>query len=166
LSQKLTADEVRSAINAAVVAAKNQAYTTVVAVSYPVAGPSYYSGYSYGPSYNRTRSRGRFTPRGTGSRRSWAGNRSGKTTAGIVDDLIQAVDVDACRSVCARSRSGTPPFYCRIVTPGLHLHDGGRDLPEAPRVGPKDQLRGGEWDKAYDKQLRKLRFANGSGSTS
>jgi hypothetical protein len=37
------------------------------------------------------------------------GNRSGKTTAGILDDLIQACDAEALPAYLRPSRSGTPP---------------------------------------------------------
>jgi hypothetical protein len=45
------------------------------------------------------------------------GNRSGKTTVGIVDDLIQAIDHDAVPEHLKQYKLWEPPFYCRIITP-------------------------------------------------
>src|SRR6476620_6304647 len=43
------------------------------------------------------------------------GNRSGKTTAGILDDLIQSVDQDCLPESLQPFKKWQPPFYCRIV---------------------------------------------------
>src|SRR5438309_1374599 len=42
------------------------------------------------------------------------GNRSGKTTAGILDDLIQCVDRDCVPPHLLPYKRWEPPFYCRI----------------------------------------------------
>jgi hypothetical protein len=36
------------------------------------------------------------------------GNRSGKTVAGVVDDLIQAVDEEPCPTTCCPTSAGSP----------------------------------------------------------
>jgi phage terminase large subunit-like protein len=90
------------------------------------------------------------------------GNRSGKTTAGIVDDLIQAVDRDVLSDHLLEAKRWEPPFHCRIVTPDFTSTMEGVVFQKLREWAPKSQLLGGSWDKAYDKQLRKLRFANGS----
>src|SRR2546423_12810673 len=40
------------------------------------------------------------------------GNRSGKTTAGVLDDLIQAVDPEALPGHLRPFKRWDPPFYC------------------------------------------------------
>src|SRR5207244_2278398 len=45
----------------------------------------------------------------------YGGNRSGKTTAGIVDDIIQAIDREIVPSHLLGFKHYEPPFYCRIV---------------------------------------------------
>lgn len=90
------------------------------------------------------------------------GNRSGKTTAGIVDDLIQAVDRECLSEHLRPAKRWEPPFKCRIVTPDFTSTMEGVVFDKLRMLAPKPQLLGGSWEKAYDKQNRKLRFANGS----
>ena len=89
------------------------------------------------------------------------GNRSGKTTGGICDDLIQAIDPDAVPAHLKAYKKWHAPFKCRIVTP-----DFTRTMVAVQeairRWCPKSQLKGGGWDTAYEKSMRVLRFANGS----
>lgn len=92
----------------------------------------------------------------------FGGNRSGKTTAGVVDDLIQAVDRDVVPEHLARFKVWEPPFYCRIVTPDFTSTMEQVVFPKIREWCPRDQLVGGGFDKGYDKQLRMLRFKNGS----
>ena len=89
------------------------------------------------------------------------GNRSGKTTGGICDDLIQAIDPDAVPEHLKEYKKWEAPFKCRIVTPDftrtmIAVQEAIR------RWCPKSQLKGGGWDTAYEKSQRILRFANGS----
>lgn len=90
------------------------------------------------------------------------GNRSGKTTAGIVDDLIQSVDRDSLPEHLRQYKKWEPPFYCRIVCPDFVSTMEGVIFQKIKEWAPKGQLRGGSWESAYDKQLRKLHFTNGS----
>jgi phage terminase large subunit-like protein len=90
------------------------------------------------------------------------GNQSGKTTAGVLDDLIQAVDRESLPEHLRPFKRFEPPFLCRIVTPDFTSTMEGVVFEKLKEWVPKDQLRDGAWDKAYDKQLRKLHFANGS----
>jgi len=92
----------------------------------------------------------------------FGGNRSGKTTAGIVDDLIQAVDGVALPPHLRQYKKWEPPFRCRIVSPDFTSTMEGVVFEKIREWVPKDQLVGGNWEKAYDKQRRVLRFANGS----
>jgi phage terminase large subunit-like protein len=89
------------------------------------------------------------------------GNRSGKTTAGILDDLIQAVDRDCVPQRLLPYKRWEPPFYCRIVVPGFDMLEG-VTFQKLREWAPKDQLVGGRFDKAYEKANRILRFKNGS----
>lgn len=89
------------------------------------------------------------------------GNRSGKTTGGICDDIIQAIDRDAVPAHLLPYKKWEAPFKCRIVTPDftrtmIAVQEAIR------RWCPKSQMKGGGWDTAYEKSQRILRFANGS----
>jgi len=91
----------------------------------------------------------------------FGGNRSGKTTTGIVDDLIQCVDTNVLPEALRKYKRWEPPFYCRIVSPKFGINEG-VVLDKLRDLCPKDQLHGDRFDKAYDKVHRKLRFKNGS----
>lgn len=91
----------------------------------------------------------------------FGGNGAGKTAIGIVDDLIQLVDEDVLPDRLRRYKRWQPPFYLRICAPKLAVIDG-VILEKLREMTPKGQLRGGSFDKAYDKVNRKLHFANGS----
>jgi hypothetical protein len=91
------------------------------------------------------------------------GNRSGKSTATVVDCLIQAIDLDQVPGHLASYRiwpKGTK-FKCRFITP-----DYGKpfqSLVEAIQLWvPPSQLRGGSWEAAYKDKDHILFFANGS----
>jgi hypothetical protein len=90
------------------------------------------------------------------------GNRSGKTTAGIVDDLIQAVDEGCLPAELREFKKWQPPFFCRILTPDFTSTMEGVVFEAIREWVPRSQLKGGGWDKAYNKQLRRLDFKNGS----
>src|ERR1700743_1490742 len=90
------------------------------------------------------------------------GNRSGKTTAGILDDLIQAVDRDCLPEHLAGFKHWEPPFYCRIIVPDFTSTLEGVIFEKLREWAPRAQLAGGEFGKAYDKTRRKLCFKNGS----
>lgn len=90
------------------------------------------------------------------------GNRSGKTTAGIVDDLVQAVDRECLPEHLRPFKRWEPPFHCRIITPDFTSTMEGVIFEKLREWAPRGQLVGGEFGRAYDKQLRKLHFKNGS----
>ncbi len=90
------------------------------------------------------------------------GNRSGKTTAGILDDLIQAVDEDCLPEHLKPYKRWDPPFHCRIIVPDFTSTLEGVIFQKLREWAPKDQLAGDEFDKAYDKSRRKLNLKNGS----
>lgn len=91
------------------------------------------------------------------------GNRSGKSTATVVDCLIQAIDLDQVPEHLKPYRiwpKGTK-FKCRFITP-----DYGKpfqSLCEAIQLWvPPSQLKGGSWETAYKDKEHILYFANGS----
>lgn len=90
------------------------------------------------------------------------GNRSGKTTAGIVDDLIQSLDVSDVPVHLRGFKRWEPPFFCRVVTPDLGQTLSQVILQKIREWCPPGALEGGSLDKAFDQRLRVLRFANGS----
>jgi phage terminase large subunit-like protein len=92
----------------------------------------------------------------------YGGNRSGKTTAGILDDLIQTVDDSVVPDHLKPYKWGRPPFYCRIVTPDFTSTMEGVVFQKLRDWTPRGQLIGDSWDRAYEKQHRRLNFKNGS----
>jgi phage terminase large subunit-like protein len=89
------------------------------------------------------------------------GNRSGKTTAGVIDDLIQCVDRDIVPEHLRAYKKFDPPFHLRIVTPGFDVMEG-VIFQKLREWTPKGQLVGDRFDKAYEKSRRLLHFKNGS----
>src|ERR1022692_4380701 len=51
------------------------------------------------------------------------GNRSGKTTAAILDDIIQAVDKDCLPDRLLPYKKFEPPFHCRIIRSEEHTSE-------------------------------------------
>ncbi len=90
------------------------------------------------------------------------GNRAGKTTVGIVDSLIQTVDDEFVPDHLKAYRRFRPPFFCRVVTPDLSNTLEGVILQKIRDWCPAEQIRGGAFEKGYDKVLRVLHFRNGS----
>ena len=91
----------------------------------------------------------------------FGGNRSGKTTCGVVDGLVQSVDASWVPEHLRLYRRFEPPFFCRVVTPDLSGTLEGVLLQKVREWCPAGQLRGGSFDRAYDKVLRVLHFENG-----
>lgn len=91
-----------------------------------------------------------------------AGNRAGKTCAGIVDDLIQCVDSDILPEHLKPYKKWEPPFYGRVCAPKFNENHEGVIFPTIRQWVPREQLKGGGWDKAFSKQRRMLFFENGS----
>ncbi|HEY6019922.1 MAG TPA: terminase family protein, partial [Candidatus Paceibacterota bacterium] len=91
-----------------------------------------------------------------------AGNQAGKTTIGIVDDLIQLCDRDALPPWLQQYKFWEPPFRLRVVTMDLNNHLFGVFIPKLQELCPTSQLKGGSWDEAFSKTRRILEFKNGS----
>jgi len=89
------------------------------------------------------------------------GNRSGKTTAGVVEGIWR---------LTGKHPWAKPPFIATPERPirgrvvGVDYPNGIEKilLPEYARWCPQSELYGGTWEKAYQAKLRVLRFKNGS----
>jgi hypothetical protein len=90
------------------------------------------------------------------------GNRSGKSTSGVVDDLIQVVDRECLPSHLCPFKRWEPPIRARIVAPKFNENIEQVIFPMIRRWVPKAQLKGGGWDSAFSKSRRVLEFANES----
>jgi phage terminase large subunit-like protein len=89
------------------------------------------------------------------------GNQSGKTTSATVDDIIQAIDAEMVPEHLKKYKKHTPPFRCRIGAQGREeIED--FVFEKLREWCPMDQLVGGTWKTAYDKQHHVLHFKNGS----
>ena len=89
------------------------------------------------------------------------GNQSGKTTSGIVDDIIQGIDADKIPAHLQQFKRFRPPFRCRIAAQGREeIED--FVFEKLREWMPPDQLVGGKWKSAYDKQHHVLHLKNGS----
>lgn len=84
------------------------------------------------------------------------GNRSGKTTGGIVEDLMWCRGVHPYREIPVGGVRG------RIVAVDFFHGIEQIIIPEIKRWCPMSDLRGGTWTSAFDTQERILHFENGS----
>ena len=91
----------------------------------------------------------------------FGGNQSGKTTAGLADDVIQAIDLDAVPDHLRKYKTFHPPFECRIMAETFPVLETTL-IPKLQDLLPEAQLLGGAWRSAYEKDLRVLHFANSS----
>lgn len=98
---------------------------------------------------------------GAAKRLFLGGNRSGKTTAGVVADIIDACDVEAVPPHLQRYKRWHDPIQMFLVAVDNRaiqtIH-----LPKFREWCPRDQLVGGTVDRALDKELMRLNFKNGS----
>lgn len=90
----------------------------------------------------------------------FGGNQSGKTTAGLVNNLIQACDIEVLPPHYRPYKKFFGPFKCRIFTPDTDTMVGVQQ--KIRELAPKSQLIGDNFDDAYNKLERVLRFKNGS----
>lgn len=84
------------------------------------------------------------------------GNRSGKTTGGIMEDLYYALGTHPYK------KTPEPPIRGRICASDFVNGHEKIIIPEISRWCPIGQLRGGSWYTAFDKLERVIHFANGS----
>lgn len=98
----------------------------------------------------------------------FGGNRSGKTTAGVVKGLVQAVPRDLVPEHLQRFKFWDGPTRGRVVTPDFkQSHE--VIIDKFKQWVPRQALRGGGtargdmwWKNAYDSQARRLWFKSGS----
>lgn len=98
----------------------------------------------------------------TAQRRGFfGGTQSGKTTAGLADDIIQAVDRDCLPEHLLPYKRYEAPFLCRIMAESFPVLETTL-IQKLQDLLPTEQLVGGSWATAYDRNLRVLYFENGS----
>lgn len=89
------------------------------------------------------------------------GNRAGKTTAGDVGLIIDCIDEEAVPPHLRRYKRWKKPIQCYLVAVSGRavekIH-----VPIFKKWCPKDQLLGGSWEKAFNKEYQTLYFKNGS----
>lgn len=91
----------------------------------------------------------------------FGGNQAGKTVCGLADDAIQASDRSAIPAHLLAYKKFEPPFLCRIMAESFPVLETTL-IPKLQDLIPAEQLVGGGWSTAYDKNLRVLYFQNGS----
>ena len=89
------------------------------------------------------------------------GNRSGKSSAGAVDDLIQALPEEFIPEHLLKFKKWQPPFKCRVITPDLG-HTMAAVLESLQQWCPPAALKGGSWKEAYRADKRILSLVGGS----
>jgi hypothetical protein len=89
------------------------------------------------------------------------GNGAGKTSIGLVDDVIQLVDREVLPAHLLQYKRWEPPVYGRVVTPKFTNQEH-VILHKLREMLPTSQLIKGNFDRSYDKQNRKLHLQNGS----
>jgi phage terminase large subunit-like protein len=89
-------------------------------------------------------------------------HNSGKTTAGMIDDLIQALDRESVPDHLKGFKFRDPPFFCRIVIPDLTNTLDKVVLQKVRDWCPPSQLKGGSVEQAWQDKMRVLTFKNGS----
>lgn len=91
----------------------------------------------------------------------FGGNRSGKTTTSIVDDVIQVLPDELVPEHLAAYKRYQCPCFVRIVTPDMQrtmkpvIHE------QLRRWIPPGLFRAGSWDKSYDRVAECLRLECG-----
>lgn len=91
----------------------------------------------------------------------FGGNRSGKTTHGIVGRLVQQLPRDMVPEPLLQYKRWDPPVFGRIVTPDLTSTMDGVIHEKIREYCPPRALQGGSFGKAFDKVQRLLRFKDG-----
>lgn len=84
------------------------------------------------------------------------GNRAGKTHGGVIEDLWWATGRHPF------IETPPPPVRIRVVVTDFTQGLGEVMLPKFKALVRPSDLKGGNWDRAYNKQDRKITFKNGS----
>lgn len=95
-----------------------------------------------------------------------AGNRIGKTTALVIDSLIQAIPAERLPEHLRKYKKwglpGDIPFRGRILSPGLSRTMDAAILDKVRHWCPAREFEGGSFKRAFDKQNRVIRFRSGA----
>lgn len=91
------------------------------------------------------------------------GNRAGKSSSGVADDLIQVLSPEMVpEHLRAYKKYGwDEPAKVRVITPDLG-HTMQVAINKFREFTPRNAIVGGEWRKAFDRTRRVLSFENGS----
>lgn len=91
----------------------------------------------------------------------FGGNRSGKTAASVIDDVIQCIDKESVPDHLKRFKRIEAPARVRIVVPdfGLPLQAVQETL---LRWCPSYEFKNGSWEDAWNQREHRLAFGNGS----
>ena len=89
------------------------------------------------------------------------GNRSGKTTTAIVDDLIQAVPRELLSPELQEFKIRECPFYCRVMTPDMERTMKPVIHKKIAEWIPKTLLKNGSFANSYDRQANSLHLECG-----
>lgn len=103
-------------------------------------------------------------PRGLDNGAYVAGNRAGKTHAGVADCLIQTLPREVLPPWLHQYKRWDVPGDFRVRIVGVDLSNWLKKvmLPKIRRLCPPSALHGGHFDKAYNDRDRLLTFADGS----
>lgn len=88
----------------------------------------------------------------------FGGNRSGKTTAAVLDTIIQCCPLELLPERLRPYKRWFGQFKCRVVTPDLTSTMDGVIHEKIREWCPREILKGGSFDRAFDKVQRVLRF--------
>ena len=91
----------------------------------------------------------------------YGGNQSGKTTFGLADNLIQALDEEDLPQHLRPYKYHRGAFLCRIMAPSFPVLETTLYVKLREMV-PAHTLMGGSWQSAFDAVTRVLNFKNGS----
>ena len=95
------------------------------------------------------------------TRAIFGGNRAGKTTTAVVDDLIQMTPAELLPAHLRQFKQHSCPFYVRLMAPDMKrtmvpvIHE------KLRQWTPKSLMKGGSFDKAYSKTDEVLRLECG-----
>lgn len=89
------------------------------------------------------------------------GNRSGKTTWGMADTLIQMAPLELLPDHLRQFKRGLCPFYCRCVGPDLERWLNEVMAQKVREWCPTPLLAGGSWERSFDKAGRRLQLSCG-----
>lgn len=91
----------------------------------------------------------------------FGGNRAGKTTTTLVDDLIQMTPDELLPPRLQTYKLWDCPFYCRVMTPDMKRTMVPVIYEKLKEWTPKELLKNGSWSDSFDKELQCLNLTCG-----